>query len=162
MTRTLHKILVCVDGSDKSLEAADYSISIAQNSRAQLVILNVIETEPWLYGEKAYEWGSPEKLDEAYANKKVEIQKILDQIKKNAEAVGIQSNSEILLAPRTQGAVKAILEYVEQLWEREEILESRKSCLAVSQTGCLPSLIVPSWLLSKQLTLVRPLSHPLQ
>jgi len=114
MTKTLHKILVCVDGSDKSLEAADYSISIAQNSRAQLVILNVIETEPWLYGEKAYEWGSPEKLDEAYANKKVEIQKILDQIKKNAEAVGIQSNSEILLAPRTQGAVKAILEYVEQ------------------------------------------------
>ncbi len=114
MTKTLHKILVCVDGSDKSLEAADYSISIAQNSRAQLVILNVIETEPWLYGEKAYEWGSPEKLDEAYANKKVEIQKILDQIKKNAEAVGIQSISEILLAPRTQGAVKAILEYVEQ------------------------------------------------
>jgi nucleotide-binding universal stress UspA family protein len=114
MTKTLHKILVCVDGSDKSLEAADYSISIAQNSRAQLVILNVIETEPWLYGEKAYEWGSPEKVDEAYANKKVEIQKILDQIKKNAEAVGIQSISEILLAPRTQGAVKAILEYVEQ------------------------------------------------
>jgi nucleotide-binding universal stress UspA family protein len=114
MTKTLHKILVCVDGSEKSLEAADYSISIAQNSRAQLVILNVIETEPWLYGEKAYEWGSPEKVDEAYANKKLEIQKILDQIKKNAEAVGIQSISEILLAPRTQGAVKAILEYVEQ------------------------------------------------
>ena len=114
MTKTLHKILVCVDGSEKSLEAADYSISIAQNSRAQLVILNVIETEPWLYGEKAYEWGSPEKVDEAYANKKVEIQKILDQIKKNAEAVAIQSNSEILLAPRTQGAVKAIMEYVEQ------------------------------------------------
>ena len=114
MTKTLHKILVCVDGSEKSLEAADYSISIAQNSRAQLVILNVIETEPWLYGEKAYEWGSPEKVDEAYANKKVEIQKILDQIKKNAEAVGIQSNSEILLAPRTQGAVKAIMKYVEQ------------------------------------------------
>lgn len=114
MTKTLHKILVCVDGSDKSLEAADYSISIAQNSRAQLVILNVIETEPWLYGEKAYEWGSPEKVDKAYENKKVEIQKILDQIKKNAEALGIQSNSEILLAPRTQGAVKAIVEYVEQ------------------------------------------------
>jgi nucleotide-binding universal stress UspA family protein len=114
MTKTLHKILVCVDGSEKSLEAADYSISIAQNSRTQLVILNVIETEPWLYGEKAFEWGSPEKVDEAYANKKVEIQKILDKIKKNAEAVGIQSNSEILLAPRTQGAVKAVLEYVEQ------------------------------------------------
>ena len=114
MTKTLRKILVCVDGSDKSLEAADYSISIAQNSRAQLVILNVIETEPWLYGEKAYEWGSPEKVDKAYANKKVEIQKTLDQIKKNAEAVVIQSNTEILLAPRTQGAVKAIVEYVEK------------------------------------------------
>ncbi|HEY7228434.1 MAG TPA: universal stress protein [Nitrososphaeraceae archaeon] len=114
MTKTLHKILVCVDGSEKSLEAADYSISIAQNSHAQLVILNVIETEPWLYGEKAYAWGSPEKLDEAYGSKKVKIQKILDGIKINAEAVGVQSISKILLAPRTQGAVKAILEYVEQ------------------------------------------------
>ena len=32
---------------DKSLEAADYSISIAKNMNAQVIVLNVLETEPW-------------------------------------------------------------------------------------------------------------------
>ena len=47
----MKKILVAVDGSDKSLEAADYAISIADKERAQLIILNVLDTEPWLYGQ---------------------------------------------------------------------------------------------------------------
>ncbi len=47
MTKPFQKILVGIDGSDKSLEAADYSISIAKNTNAELIILNVLETEPW-------------------------------------------------------------------------------------------------------------------
>lgn len=63
LTKPFQKILVGIDGSDKSLEAADYSITLAKNMGAQLIILNVLETEPWYYGEKAYEWASPEELD---------------------------------------------------------------------------------------------------
>jgi len=36
----MKKVLVAVDGSDKSLEAADYAMSIANKERAQLIILN--------------------------------------------------------------------------------------------------------------------------
>ena len=43
LTKPFQKILVGIDGSDKSVEAADYSISIAKNTNAQLIILNVLE-----------------------------------------------------------------------------------------------------------------------
>jgi nucleotide-binding universal stress UspA family protein len=40
----MKKVLVAVDGSDKSLEAADYALSIASRERTELIILNVLDT----------------------------------------------------------------------------------------------------------------------
>jgi nucleotide-binding universal stress UspA family protein len=114
LTNSFQKILVCIDGSDKSIEAAYYSISIAKKTKAQLVFLNVIGTEPWYYGEKAYEWGSPEKLNKVYENEKAKIQKIFDDINEKAKAEGITSKSKILIIPRTEGIVKPIVNYAEE------------------------------------------------
>jgi nucleotide-binding universal stress UspA family protein len=102
-----------IDGSDKSLEAADYSITLAKNMGAQLIILNVLETEAWYYGEKAYEWASPEELDKVYESEKTKIQKILDDIKQKAKLASILSKNEILMIPRTEGTVKHIVIYAE-------------------------------------------------
>ena len=113
LTKPFQKILVGIDGSDKSLEAADYSITLAKNMGAQLIILNVLETEPWYFGEKAYEWASPEELDKVYEIEKAKIQKILNDIKENAKTVGIESTTKILMIPRTDGIVKPILKYAE-------------------------------------------------
>ena len=111
MTKPFQKILVGIDGSDKSLEAADYSITLAKNMGAQLIILNVLETEPWYYGEKAYEWASPEELDKVYESEKTKIQKILDDIKQKAKLASILS--KILIIPRTEGTVKHTVKYAE-------------------------------------------------
>jgi nucleotide-binding universal stress UspA family protein len=113
LTKPFQKILVCVDGSDNSLEAAEYSITLAKNMGSQLTILNVLETEPWYYGEKAYEWASPEKLNEVYENENAKIQKILNDIKEKAKKQGIQSRTKILMVPRIEGTVKPILKYAE-------------------------------------------------
>jgi nucleotide-binding universal stress UspA family protein len=113
LTKPFQKILVAIDGSDKSLEAADYSITLAKNMGAQLIILNVLETEPWYYGKRAYEWGSAEQLDKVYANEMAEIQKILDEIKEKAKTLGIQSKTKILMIPRMEGTIKSILKYAE-------------------------------------------------
>ncbi len=58
----MKKVLVAVDGSDKSLEAADYAMSIANKEGAQLIILNVLDTEPWFYGQSAYGWATEDEL----------------------------------------------------------------------------------------------------
>jgi len=113
LTKPFQKILVGIDGSDKSLEAADYSITLAKNMGAQVIILNVLETEPWYFGEKAYEWASPEELDKVYEIEKARIQKILNDIKENAKTSGIESTTKILMVPRTDGTVKPILKYAE-------------------------------------------------
>lgn len=114
LTKPFQKILVGIDGSDNSLEAADYSITLAKSMGAQLIILNVLETEPWYYGEKAYEWASPEELEKVYESEKSKIQKILDDIKEKADDVGVQSKTKILMIPRTEGTVKPLLGYAEE------------------------------------------------
>ena len=113
LIKPFQKILVSIDGSDKSLEAADYSISIAKNTNAQMIILNVLETEPCYYGKKAYEGASPEELNKVYENEKAIIQKILNDIQEKAKTVGIESKTEILMIPRTEGTVKPVLKYAE-------------------------------------------------
>ena len=113
LTKPFQKILVGIDGSDKSVEAADYSISIAKNTNAQLIILNVLETEPWYYGKNAYEWASPDELNKVYEKEKAKIQKILDNVQEKAKTVGIESKTKILMIPRTEGTVKPILKYAE-------------------------------------------------
>ena len=114
LTKRFQKILVCIDGSDKSIEAAYCSISIAKKTKAQLVILNVLETQPWFYGEKAYEWGSPEKLNKVYENEMAKIQVILDDITEKAKVAGITSKTKILISPRIEGTVKPIVNYAEE------------------------------------------------
>jgi len=42
----MKKLLVAVYGSYKSLDAADYAMSITNKEHAQLIILNVLNTEP--------------------------------------------------------------------------------------------------------------------
>ena len=113
LTKPFQKILVGIDGSDKSVEAPDYSLLIAKNTNAQLIILNVLETEPWYYGKNAYEWASPDELNKVYEKEKAKIQKILDNIQEKAKTVGIESKTKILMIPRTEDTVKPILKYAE-------------------------------------------------
>ena len=63
----MKKVLVAVDGSDKSLEAADYAMSIANKEHSQLIILNVLDTEPWFYGQSAYSWATEDVLRKVYS-----------------------------------------------------------------------------------------------
>ena len=64
-------------------------------------------------GKKAYEWASPEELNKVYEKEKAKIQKILNDIKEKAKTVGIESKTNILMIPRTEGTVKPILKYAD-------------------------------------------------
>jgi len=97
----MKQVLVAVDGSDKSLEAADYGMSIAKKERAQLIILNVLDTEPWFYGQSANGWATEDELRKVYADEIVEREKILAKIKEKAEKINIQSKTEVLMSPQT-------------------------------------------------------------
>ena len=111
--KSIKKILSAIDYSDKSLEAADYSLLISKDMNASLIFVNVLEIEPWLYGKRPYEWGSKEELDKAYHKEKKEMEKILYSISNKADKMSITIKTEILLTPRTKNVASAIVEYAE-------------------------------------------------
>jgi nucleotide-binding universal stress UspA family protein len=110
----MKKVLVAVDGSDKSLEAADYAMSIANKERAQLIILNGLDMEPWFYGQSANGWATEDELRKVYADEIVEREKILTKIKEKAEKINIQSKTEVLMSPQTTSTAAAIVNYAEK------------------------------------------------
>ena len=110
----MKKVLVAVDGSDKSLEAADYAMSIANKEGAQLIILNVLDTEPWFYGQSANGWAAEDELRKVYADEILEREKILAKIKEKAEKINIQSKTEVLMSPQTTSTAAAIVNYAEK------------------------------------------------
>jgi nucleotide-binding universal stress UspA family protein len=112
-SKVIKKVLAAIDGSGKSLEAADYAATIAKDRDALLIIANVLETEPWLYGKWAYEWGSSEDLSKVYQKEKEEMQKILDGTREKAEKQGVQAKTEVIMAPQTTSVAAAIVKYAE-------------------------------------------------
>ncbi len=113
MKKTINKILVAVDGSDKSLEAAEYALLIARGMDASLILLNVLETEPWLHGKKPYEWGSNEELDKVYHKEKEEMEQSIRDIRNKAKEMDVNVKTEILMTPQTKSVAYAIVEYAE-------------------------------------------------
>lgn len=83
------KILVAVDGSETSINAAGYAIAMAKKDNAQLIVLTVIVKE----------------------NDKVEAQQWFDKIGKKAQENNIQLKTEIIDIPMSVEG--AILNYAE-------------------------------------------------
>lgn len=112
-SKPIKKILVAVDYSDKSLEAAEYALLMAKNMNAFLILLSILQTEPWSYGKRPYEWGSQEKLDKAYSKEKKEGEQTMHDIRIKAEKIGIAVRTDIIMTPQTKSVASAIIEYAE-------------------------------------------------
>ncbi|GKS61903.1 universal stress protein [Candidatus Nitrosocosmicus sp.] len=97
----------------KSLEAAEFALLIAKNMNSSLIIVNVLQTEPWLYGKHAYEWGSEDELDKAYHKEKERIEQVLNNIKNNAEKISVTTRTEIQMNAQTNNIASTIVEFAE-------------------------------------------------
>jgi nucleotide-binding universal stress UspA family protein len=112
MTNTsFTKILVAVDGSTPSLDAADYAISLTEKYKAELIIMNVLDvytvkqTSPSVIVAPTY--GLKEVMEVMQ-----EVQNWLDKIKKKAEGKNIQTKVEIL--EEQNSVVGSIVNYAER------------------------------------------------
>jgi nucleotide-binding universal stress UspA family protein len=107
---TYSKILIAVDGSNASMHAADYGISLAEKYKAQLSIMNVLD----VYTLK--QTSSSVIVAPTYGLKEVvevmrQVQKWVDKIKKKAEEKNIQSKAELLELKKS--VVATIVNYAE-------------------------------------------------
>lgn len=109
----IRRILVTFDNPDYLSKIADYAIARAKKEHAQVVFLNVIETEPWLFGKFPYEWGTPEVLEKAYEKEKSNSQNIFDEIKRKTDP-DVELSMETILLPRIKSKSLAVTDYARE------------------------------------------------
>ncbi|MGC2668261.1 MAG: universal stress protein [Candidatus Nitrosopolaris sp.] len=100
---TISKILVAIDGSDESMDAADYAISISKKYNAELYALHVIRADVDLFG--------PHETSEFMTRMRNEGEKYLNKVKLNANEINIQIKTEIISSINIAGG---IVDYAEE------------------------------------------------
>lgn len=108
------RILVCVDGSESSIKAADHAIEIAKKHDAQLIALNVIVSQlGFAYSSGAFGLaGTPGAINDLLGKAKQEAKKWFDEVEKKASAHGVKVKAEIVASPTS--VVPAIVDYAEK------------------------------------------------
>jgi len=96
------KILVAIDSSDASMDAADYATSMSQRYNAELYALHVIHADVDLYG--------PHETSEFTRNMRNEGEKYLDKVKVKANEKDIQIKTEIISSKNIAGGILAFAE----------------------------------------------------
>ena len=112
MTIGISKIMIGIDGSEESVNAAGYAIAIAKRHNAELIAVNVLTSDiGYAYSSPGVE-SPPLTIREIILLAEDEVKKWLDDIKEKADKSGIQFRSEIIMAKRS--AVSTMLDYAEE------------------------------------------------
>jgi nucleotide-binding universal stress UspA family protein len=97
------KILIAIDGSDASMDAAGYAISISKQHNAELYALHVIRADVDLFG--------PHETSEFMTEMRNEGEKYMDRVRLKASEKNIQIKTEIISSTNIAGG---IVDYAEE------------------------------------------------
>jgi nucleotide-binding universal stress UspA family protein len=112
MTIGISKIMVGIDGSKESINAADYAIAIAKRHHAELIAVNVLTSDiGYAYSSPGVE-SPPLTIREIILLAQDEVKKWFDDIKEKADKSGIQFRSEIIMAKKS--TVSTMLDYAKE------------------------------------------------
>jgi nucleotide-binding universal stress UspA family protein len=102
------RILVAIDGSTPSIDAADYAIEMAKKDNAQLIALTVSRISLSTYGLVP----SPDALTQAKERHKLEAEQWFNKFNQNAKQKNVQLKTELIDSQMNVEA--AIVEYAER------------------------------------------------
>jgi nucleotide-binding universal stress UspA family protein len=106
----ISKILAAIDGSETSVVAANYAISLAEKYKAQLIILNVLHLHTLRQMSSSFITAPTFGLEEGKKLKE-EAKKWLEEIRKEAEQKGLVSKTKIV--EEAASIVGTIVEFAE-------------------------------------------------
>ena len=108
------KILVTVDGSNESMDAADYAIAMAkkEDNNAHLIALHVLFSQlGYAYSTNLFGLVTPSSINELLKDAKHEAQQWFDKIKEKMYENDIQLKTEVVVS--STSVVAAIVDYAE-------------------------------------------------
>jgi nucleotide-binding universal stress UspA family protein len=115
------KILVAVDGSEISMNAVDYAVSITkkEGSSASLIALHVMYSPTgYAYSDSVIGMATPSSIEDLLEKSKQEFQPWFDKIKGKADNYKIILKTDAILTPTS--IVEAIINYAEH--ERVDLI----------------------------------------
>jgi len=101
------KILVAIDGSPNSVDAADYGIGMAKKDNAKLVIMSVIYTPA-----STFTYSTEKSFREFLKKAKDEAEGWFSKIRKNASEIGVDLKTESI--EEIYSVPGAIIKYAEK------------------------------------------------
>ena len=114
MEKKLSKILVAIDGSHSSFDAADYAIMLAKQHNSQLILFHVLHPVEYYSSLQFFEVQQPQDSTVLIEQAKQESNKWFDDIKKkiedDKEEKPIKIETTIIVSTTT---VESILDYAE-------------------------------------------------
>jgi len=114
MKKKLSNILVPLDGSPTSMEAADYAIMLSTLHHTQIVLLHVVNVAEFYSSLQFFEVKQPIESKEIIEEAKKEANKWFNSVKKKMdEKLGTQRNIETHIII-SQSTVKSILDFAEE------------------------------------------------
>ena len=110
------KILITVDGSEQSMDAADYAIAMAKeeddDNKTQMIALHVLFSQTgYAYSTNMFGLVTPSSINEILEDAKLEAQQWFDKIKEKISENDIQLKTEVVVSPTS--VVGAIVDYAE-------------------------------------------------
>ena len=108
------KILVTVDGSNESMDAADYAIAMAkkEDNNTHLIALHVLFSQlGYAYSTNLFGLVTPSSINELLKDAKHEAQQWFDKIKEKMYENDIQLKTEVVVS--STSVVAAIVDYAE-------------------------------------------------
>ena len=114
ITGKFSKILVTVDGSNESMDAADYAIAMAkkEDNNTHLIALHVLFSQlGYAYSTNLFGLVTPSSINELLKDAKHEAQQWFDKIKEKMYENDIQLKTEVVVS--STSVVAAIVDYAE-------------------------------------------------
>ena len=114
MEKKLSRILVAIDGSQASLDSADYAIMLAKQHNSQLILLHVLHPVEYYSSLQFFEVQQPQDSRVLIEQAKKEANKWFDDIKKKIEENSLEKQIKIettIIVSTT--IVDSILDYAE-------------------------------------------------
>ena len=114
MEKKLSKILITIDGSHASFDAADYAIMLAKQHNSQLILLHVLHPVEYYSSLQFFEVQQPQDSSVLIEQAKKEVNKWFDDIKKKIRENTLEKpiiiETTIIVSTTT---VDSILDYAE-------------------------------------------------
>src|ERR1041385_1545288 len=114
LTAKFSKILIAVDGSESSMDAVDYALTIAKKASASLIALHVMYSPAgYAYSDNLIGFSTSSSIEDLLEKCKQEFQPWFDKIKEKAYKNNgkIQLKTDLILTPAS--IVGAIIQYAE-------------------------------------------------